>query len=186
MDSPNVSELKRIPSEFKSIYNRLSAVQSIINGEKSFNIPDKEIETNKEKLNKDKNYITQSKEKQESLNQKQITLNNNISENQLETILVKCFSNIINKQNIIIKESSNSLYEAELKINVLTHKFFYKYSYKYTNLLIFVLTEPFSLTIKEPVQFDIYYEGIEQKNALCIGNPLSLPDLGISLLLFAI
>ena len=53
-------------------------------------------------------------------------------------------------------------------------------------MLIFVMSDPFSLDIKEPVKFKltIANEGLENQPVVCIGSPIELKDLGLRLLIF--
>ena len=53
-------------------------------------------------------------------------------------------------------------------------------------MLIFVMSDPFSLDIKEPVKFKLTRanEGLENQPVVCIGSPIELKDLGLRLLIF--
>lgn len=89
--------------------------------------------------------------------------------------------------NVTPKQDSyqHNTYEAELGINVLKYKFNYSDAYTFEQMIVFVLSDDsFSLTIDQPVEFSLSYEGIDIPSIICIGKPLVLSNHNISLLIF--
>lgn len=179
-----LNELTRVPNNMQRKYNSIQAFQNILQGNTEIINDDIEadekIETNiKSTYSSDDRPVNKSIESIE----KSHFSDPSIDINKLALSLV---NTLTNKFDISIKKPLEIKFDAELKIDVLSYTFKYKQFYKTDSMLIFVMSDPFSLDIKEPVKFKltIANEGLENQPVVCIGSPIELKDLGLRLLIF--
>lgn len=192
MSKADQNEIYRVPSSMSDAYNRIKARQQIFSGEIEINNSPTEEDESKTSSNKVIDVITsdvsEHKEHTENLispaNTNTINLNSLFKDLELK-LLSKIDKALSNNAESKIKQS-NSQFDAELKIDVLSYAFKYRNCYITDTLIIFVMTEPFKLDIKEPVKFKLsaFTENFENLPVVCIGAPLTLDDLGIKLLIF--
>ena len=178
-----LNELTRVPNSMQRKYDSIQAFQNILQGNTEIINEDIEadekIETNIKSTYSSDEPVNKSIESIE----KSHFSNPSIDINTLTSNIVNALTN---KFDISIKKPLEIKFDAELKIDVLSYTFKYKQFYKTDSMLIFVMSDPFSLDIKEPVKFKltIANEGLENQPVVCIGSPIELKDLGLRLLIF--
>ena len=178
-----LNELTRVPNSMQRKYDSIQAFQNILQGNTEIINEDIEadekIETNIKSTYSSDEPVNKSIESIE----KSHFSNPSIDINKLTSNIV---NTLTNKFDISIKKPLEIKFDAELKIDVLSYTFKYKQCYKTDSMLIFVMSDPFSLDIKEPVKFKltIANEGLENQPVVCIGSPIELKDLGLRLLIF--
>ena len=178
-----LNELTRVPNSMQRKYDSIQAFQNILQGNTEIINEDIEadekIETNIKSTYSSDEPVNKSIESIE----KSHFSNPSIDINKLTSNIV---NTLTNKFDISIKKPLEIKFDAELKIDVLSYTFKYKQFYKTDSMLIFVMSDPFSLDIKEPVKFKltIANEGLENQPVVCIGSPIELKDLGLRLLIF--
>lgn len=178
-----LNELTRVPNSMQRKYDSIQAFQNILQGNTEIINEDIEedekIETNIKSTYSSDEPVNKSIESIE----KSHFSNPSIDVNKLTSNIVNALTN---KFDISIKKPLEIKFDAELKIDVLSYTFKYKQFYKTDSMLIFVMSDPFSLDIKEPVKFKltIANEGLENQPVVCIGSPIELKDLGLRLLIF--
>ena len=178
-----LNELTRVPNSMQRKYDSIQAFQNILQGNTEIINDDIEsdekIETNIKSTYSPDESVNKSIENIE----KPHFSDPSIDINKLALSLV---NTLTNKFDISIKKPLEIKFDAELKIDVLSYTFKYKQFYKTDSMLIFVMSDPFSLDIKEPVKFKltIANEGLENQPVVCIGSPIELKDLGLRLLIF--
>ena len=178
-----LNELTRVPNSMQRKYDSIQAFQNILQGNTEIINDDIEsdekIETNIKSTYSPDESVNKSIESIE----KSHFSDPNIDINKLTSNIV---NTLTNKFDISIKKPLEIKFDAELKIDVLSYTFKYKQFYKTDSMLIFVMSDPFSLDIKEPVKFKltIANEGLENQPVVCIGSPIELKDLGLRLLIF--
>lgn len=180
-----LNELTRVPNSMQRKYDSIQAFQNILQGNTEIINEDIEadekIETNIKSTYSSDESVNKSIESIE----KSHFSNPSIDINKLTSNIV---NTLTNKFDISIKKPLEIKFDAELKIDVLSYTFKYKQFYKTDSMLIFVMSDPFSLDIKEPVKFKltIANEGLENQPVVCIGSPIELKDLGLRLLIFVL
>ena len=178
-----LNELTRVPNSMQRKYDSIQAFQNILQGNTEIINEDIEadekIETNIKSTYSSDEPVNKSIESIE----KSHFSNPSIDINTLTSNIVNALTN---KFDISIKKPLEIKFDAELKIDVLSYTFKYKQFYKTDSMLIFVMSDPFSLDIKEPVKFKltIANEGLENQPVVCIGSPIELKDLRLRLLIF--
>lgn len=180
-----LNELTRVPNSMQRKYDSIQAFQNILQG--NTEIINEDIEADEKIENNIKSTYSSDEPVNKSIEsiEKSHFSNPSIDVNKLALSLV---NTLTNKFDISIKKPLEIKFDAELKIDVLSYTFKYKQFYKTDSMLIFVMSDPFSLDIKEPVKFKltIANEGLENQPVVCIGSPIELKDLGLRLLIFVL
>lgn len=181
----NLNELTRIPENMREKYNVLSAFQDVLQGNVDFKDTidySEEPSQVSNKLSKEKELIA-PKTSLPDKSEFDINYNNSIDINRLSDLLV---NKLLNSFHIEPKANKNSQFTAELKLDVLSYNFKYTKFYATDTMIIFAITDPFKLNIKEPLKLELSVpsEAILDKPVICIGSPIELSDLNIQLLIF--
>lgn len=181
----NLSELTRIPENMREKYNVLSAFQDVLQGNVDFKDTTNSFEEPYQSSNKF------SKEKESVIPQVSSldasrsgdSHQSSIDINRLSDLLI---NKLLNSFHIEPKANKNSQFTAELKLDVLSYSFKYTKFYTTDTMIIFAITDPFKLNIKEPLKLKLSVpsEAILDKPVICIGSPIELSDLNIQLLIF--
>lgn len=182
--SEGLNELTRVPNSMQRKYDSIQAFQNILQGNTEIINEDKDIENANIISPIEHDSLNEPVNKQlESIEKPSYTIAPSIDLNKLTTNLINALTN---KFDISPKKPLEIKFDAELKIDVLSYTFKYKQFYKTDSMLIFVMSDPFNLDIKEPVKFKltIANEGLENQSVVCIGSPIELKDLGLRLLIF--
>ena len=178
-----LNELTRVPNSMQRKYDSIQAFQNILQGNTEIINEDIEVDEKIETNIKSTYSSDESVNKSIESIEKSHFSDPSIDINKLALSLV---NTLTNKFDISIKKPLEIKFDAELKIDVLSYTFKYKQFYKTDSMLIFVMSDPFSLDIKEPVKFKLTIadEGLENQPVVCIGSPIELKDLGLRLLIF--
>lgn len=180
----NLSELTRIPENMREKYNILNTFQDVLRGNVEFKDTANYSESSQpiDSDVKDKE-STLSQQESPKIIKEHVTYHNDIDINKLSDLLI---NKLLNNFYIEPKVTKNSQFIAELKLEVLSYNFKYAKFYTTDTMIIFAITEPFKLNIKEPLKLKLSVpsENISDKSVICIGSPIELPEFDIQLLIF--
>jgi hypothetical protein len=195
------SELNRVPASMQHIHQKQAMYQQLLNGSiqltniNSDSVPEPEIqdvEVNMQpSITKDLT-IENSDSHHIATSFVDTHITPGLDLRQIETLLNNWGNKFLGslKSATEQKEQAKQTYAQEratLKIDVLSYSFNYIKCYKSDAITVFVLKEPFSLEITDPVKFKLSTDDDQFINnaVICLGAPIELPEFNISLLLFA-
>jgi hypothetical protein len=188
-----LSELNRIPPEMRAMQNRLAMQQQLLRGDIEF-VEEKEDLVPKQDIIADKHkqpvrpipekvtapvIQTVPAEPIPSLNLKELS-------DSIASKVINALHEAKSADQSYLE--NNTTFEAILKIDVLSYTFKFIKIQVTPLLIILVIKDDFSLDIKDPVNFKLSTNDINSftdLNVVCLGAPIKLEDMGISLLLFA-
>lgn len=188
-----LSELNRIPPEMRAMQNRLAMQQQLLRGDIEF-VEEKEDLVPKQDIISDKHkqpvrpipekvaapvIQTLPAEPIPSLNLKELS-------DLISSKVINALHQVKSAEQSALE--NNTTFEATLKIDVLSYTFRFIKMQVTPLLIVLVIKDDFSLDIKDPVKFKLSTNDINSfidLNVVCLGAPIKLEDMGISLLLFA-